>query len=261
MRFAIAGNDVAGLTLALRLRIKGHDVVVHPAATSVGVAEHFTVIAPFRDLFLKSGGALDDLIGLREVVTPLMLATSGVTLELPTAGTQVPVISRALGEAAGQQWSRLLSDAADTWLAVRTGTFTPRSSLHAYLTRHIPDRRLHDLVGALLPSSNMRQLSDAAIVFPYLRQTFGVWEFDGGMQAFERVLRQRCTDLGIEHAAQPAPATALCVDDHFRAVFTAPRGIVRRPVMDAPVTQRLGLPFIGMAAEAIANRIGRANAQ
>ena len=261
MRLAVAGNDIAGLSLALRLRIKGHDVVVHETGHHTPIAEQFTVIAPFRDLFLKSGGALDDHIGLREVIEPLIVSSSGTTIALPAAGTQVPVISRALGTAAGQQWSRLLSDAADTWQAVRTGRFTPRSSLHTYLRQHIKDTRLHDIVYALIPREHPKQLSDATIIAPYLRQTFGVWQFDGGLAAFESVLRDRCIGLGITVSTEPCPADALRVDDYFTPMFTAPQRFLRRPSLTQPVTQRLGLPFIGMAAEAIANRIGRATAQ
>lgn len=261
MPIAVSGNDIAGLSLALRLRIKGHDVVVHPATRQVAIAEQFTVIAPFRDLFLKSGGALDDQISLREVTEPMHVQCGNVTVALPAAGTQVPAITAALGTAAGQQWSRLLSDAADTWQAVRTDTFTPRTSLHAYLRDRVPDQRLHSIVRALSPYPNAKHLSDAAIIGPYLRQTFGVWEFDGGLNALELVLRERCTNLGIAFATQSAPANALAVDDYFQPMFAAARRLRRQPLLLPPVTQRLGLPFIGMAAEAIANRIGRAPAQ
>lgn len=261
MSIAVSGNDIAGLSLALRLRIKGHDVVVHDAPQNVVIAEQFTVIAPFRDLFLKSGGALDDQIGLREVSAPLHVKCGNVTVALPAAGTQVPAVAAALGIDAGRQWSRLLSDAADTWQAVRTGTFTPRTSLHTYLRQHIADQRLRAIVQALAPYPNARHLSDAAIIAPYLRQTFGVWEFDGGLNAFEMVLRERCASLGIAFASQSAPMNARCVDDYFRPMFAAPRRLIRQPSLTPPVTQRLGLPFIGMAAEAIANQIGRATSQ
>lgn len=261
MRLAVAGNDVAGLSLALRLRIKGHDVVVHDTGIRTPIDEQFTVIAPFRDLFLKSGGALDDLIGLHEVIEPLQVQSGSNTLSLPAVGAQVPAISRALGTTAGQQWSRLLSDAAETWQAVRTGHFKPRSSLHAYLRQHIPDKRLHDVLYALTSFEHPKHISDAAIITPYLRQTFGVWKFDGGISALEAVLRDRCTGLGITVSSAPRPVDALTVDDYFAAMFTAPPRFLHRPVLTTPVTQRLGLPFIGMAAEGIANRIGRATAQ
>ena len=261
MRFAIAGNDVAGLTLALRLRIKGHDVVVHPATTPGGIAEHFTVIAPFRDLFLKSGGALDELIGLREVVEPLVIQVDGIRVELPSAGTQVPAIALALGDSAGRQWSGLLSDAADVWSLIRTDMFTPQSSLQRYLRSTLTDKRLHALVTAMSPDLHPNQISNAAIVFPYLRQTFGVWEFEGGLANFERVLRSRCTDLGIALSTDAPPNGALSVASYYDPMFRVPRRLFGQAKNSAPDTQQLGLPFVGMAAEAIANRIGRAKSE
>ena len=261
MRLAVAGHDIAGLSLALRLRIKGHEVVAHEHALPSELAEHFTVIAPFRDLFLKSGHALEDCIGLHEVLEPFVITVDGIRVELPPAGAQVPAIARALGDAAGRQWSRLLSDAADAWSLIRTDTFTPQSSLQRYLRSTVTDSRLHQIVTAMSPVTHPKQISNAAIIYPYLRQTFGVWQFDGGLANFERVLRARCTDLGIELSHDAPPNDALSVSTHFDPMFSAPRRLFGHAKHSPPSTQRLGLPFVGMAAEAIANRIGRAKSE
>lgn len=257
MRIAVAGDDIAGMTLALRLRIKGHDVTVH-AAPAAPIAEQFTVIAPYRDLFLKSGKGLDDLIGLREVTPLLRVNAGGHDIELPPAGAQGPAIARALGEDAAAQWSALLSVAAETWHAIRTKTFTPTASLEKFLQRNLPDTRLHALVHALLPADGAQNLSDAAIVFPYLRQTFGVWEFDGGLNAFSSALRERCLARDVQFSSETAPPDAFTLDEHFAYAFRAPRRWLREPQLQPRITPRLGLPFIGIAAEMIANRVGRA---
>ena len=250
MQIAVTGNDVAGLTLALRLRIKGHEVTVHERTDTHALDEHFTVIAPMRDLFLKSGGALDDLLGIVPVETPLLF--DGVAL--PASGTQVPAVRAAWGDAAGRAWGLLLQQAADVWQAVRTATHTPRRSLHQVARRTFSDARPRALLLATVP--DVAHLSDAALVYPYLRQAFGCWQFDGGMVAFESVLRERCLKLGIQMSTQPAPTSALSVDTHYQRMFIRPPHWLHRGPTN--LTQRLGLPFVGMAAEAIAQRLGRA---
>ena len=250
MHIAVTGNDVAGLTLALRLRIKGHDVTVHERTDAYVLDEQFTVIAPMRDLFLKSGGALDDLLGIVPVDTPLLV--DGVAL--PASGTQVPAVRAAWGDAAGRAWGLLLQQAADVWQDVRTDEHTPRMSLQRVARRTLGDARLRALLLATVP--DVAQLSDAAIVYPYLRQAFGCWQFDGGMVAFETVLRERCLKLGVQIDAGAAPGSAMSVDAHYQRMFIAPPHWLHRGPTN--LTQRLGLPFIGMAAEAIAQRVGRA---
>lgn len=255
MRIAVAGHDIAGMTLALRLRIKGHDVFVHPTGTSFPLSEEFTVIAPMRDLFLKSGGALDDELAFVEVQEPLHCMIDGLAVELPAVGTQVPAITAALGSDAGKQWGMLLQLAAEVWQQVRTDAYRPSSSLGVRLRRTLRDQRLRTLFVATLPGVPPSQLGDTAIVFPYLQQTFGRWRFDGGMAAFSEVLRTRCDTVGVQFIDVPA-AAAMTVQSHYQPMFGRPRRFARRDIPE--LTTRLGLPFIGMAAESVANRIGRA---
>lgn len=252
MHIAIAGNDIAGLTLALRLRIKGHNVTVHDTVTSSPMDHVFTVIAPYRDLFLKSGGALDDLIGIVPVVEPIR--SDGVTL--PASGAQVPAVAGALGEAAAQEWNAFLQSAADVWSRIRVDACVPRGSIEQELRRSLRNPSLRRLAVACFPTSVVGSLSDAAVVFPYLLQTFGRWTFEGGLPRFEQVLRDRCTERGVAFSTARAPAHALALDTHFQSTFGAPRRWFRSP--NTISTQELGLTFVGMAAESMAERIGRA---
>lgn len=255
MRIAVAGHDIAGMTLALRLRIKGHDVFVHPTRTSFPLAEDFTVIAPMRDLFLKSGGALDDDIELLEVREPQHCVLDTIRLELPAVGAQVPAISAVLGDDAGKQWGMLLQQAANVWQQVRTDHYRPSMSLGVRLRRTLRDPHLRELVVATLPDIPLPRLGDAAIVFPYLQQTFGRWRFDGGMAAFAEVLRHRCDTIGVRFVDE-STADAVTLQSHYQRIFGRPRRLGRRDIPE--LTTRLGLPFIGMAAESVANSIGRA---
>lgn len=252
MRIAVSGNDIAGLTLALRLRIKGHDITVHDGVTSTPLHETFTVIAPYRDLFLKSGQELDDAIGIIPFGEPVN--SNGVML--PASGAQAPVVASALGGAAAQEWNSFLQAAADVWAKVRVDAYVPRNSFMQVLKRSLRTPQLAQLAIACLPTPNVGSLSDGAVVFPYLLQTFGRWTFEGGLPQFEHVLRERCAQRGVEFSASSAPAEALSVKHHFTAMFSAPKRWPRRAI--AISTHELGLPFIGMAAESMAERIGRA---
>lgn len=248
----MAGDDVPGLTLALRLRMKGHDVVVHNMTRHRTPAEIFTVVAPYRDLFLKSGGPLET--GITQVHTPLTRNLAGAVVEFPSVGAQHPAIEQALGREAADAWRALLADAADMWAAVRTGTHMPRHSFRRLLRVRLASPTLRALAESFLPTPG--RFSDAGVVFPYLVQTFGCWQFDGGMTAFESTLRARCVDRGVRFDVDSAPRSALSLDDFYTTMFSAPRRVlVRRQDIE---THTLGLPFIGMAAEAIAERIGRA---
>lgn len=252
MHIAVAGNDIAGLTLALRLRIKGHDVTVHDTVVSSPLDDVFTVIAPYRDLFLKSGEALDDVIGILPVTEPIR---SG-EVALPPSGAQGPAVASALGDTAAKEWNAFLQSTAAVWAKLRVDAYVPRSSLERALQQSLRSSELRRLAIACLPTPAVDSLSDAAAVFPYLVQTFGLWTFDGGLPRFAHVLRERCTQRGVEFSASPAPTDALTVDAHFHAMFAAPRRWPRRS--KTLRTQDLGLPFIGMAAESMAERIGRA---
>lgn len=253
MRIAVAGDDIAGLTLALRLRIKGHEVVVHRTATAMPtLAEQFTVIAPVRDLFLKSGGALEEQIDLVPVEQPIVI--DGVAVSIPAAGAQAPAILAALGPQAAAEWTALLDRAADTWSRVRTGHYRPTTSLQRFARTELRDPQLRALLLGFGPSG--ADLSDAAIVFPYLTQTFGRWTFAGGLPAFESVLRERCGQRGVVIDAAPAPLAVMTTDLHFSSMFAAPKRWYGRA--RTVHTTSLGLPFVGMAAEAIADAVGRA---
>lgn len=251
MQLAVTGNGIAGLTLALRVALKGHEVTVHDAETALP-AETFTAIAPYRDLFLKSGDALDDVITIVAVDTPWQCGV----ITMPSSGAQAPAIASQLGDAAAAEWSTFLQHAADVWSAIRTGSYTPKRTLPRRLRRDLSATNLRELAESCLPGGVATDYSEAAVVFPYLIQTFGQWQFEGGMQQFETVLRLRCRERGVRFAAHAAPHHALDTGDSFSAVFAAPKRLfgASRTI----TTQQLGLPFIGMAAEAMADRIGRA---
>ena len=85
------------------------------------------------------------------------------------------------------------------------------------------------------------------------RQGFdNVYLLTDGLEGF----RERCLKLGVQIDAGAAPGSAMSLDTHYQRMFIAPPHWLHRGPTN--LTQRLGLPFIGMAAEAIAQRVGRA---
>ena len=253
-QYRIEDDGIAGLTLALRLRLRGHGVSLADASERV-LDEEFTLPAPYRDLFLRSGSPLYDAVPFTEA-PGRRVTIDGVHLQLPAAGAHAPVIGAALGAGAGAQWAAFIEDAADIWSSLRKGTYTSSRTLEALATRHLQDARLRRLLEAHLTPYGLDagHVGDAAAVLPYLEQTFGRWRFAGGMEALEGQLRSRCEAMGVDYADDGEP---IALDGFWAGAFRAPAGRWRRRPTVEVNTQALGLPWIGMAAEYIAAALPR----
>lgn len=254
-RYEVEDDGIAGLTLALRLRLRGHDIALVPTHRRVDPPEIFTLPAPYRDLFLKSGGALE-AVAPQAAAPGRLYVIDGTALQLPAVGQHAPVVSAALGSAAGTEWAMLLRTAADIWSSLRRDRYSSQGTLHALMRRKLRDRRLRELMSVLAADHGVDAgiIGDAAVVLPYLDQTFGRWQFIDGMSALEHSLRERCERLGVQ--TEGNGGTHMTLENFWAGPFSAPRSWRRRT--EAPVsTQALGLPWIGMAAERIAERIGR----
>ena len=256
-RYEVDDDGIPGLTLALRLRLKGHQVALAPSGARVELDQTFTLPAPYRDLLLKSGVALEDATPLR-AAPGRRFTIDGHVIELPHVGPHSGAIGEALGAPAGRQWAALIRVAADTWGTLRTGTHVSRRSLSALMRDELRDRRLRQLLEAYLEPHGLAAASigDAAVVLPYLDQTFGRWQFGHGLASLEAELRTRCARLGV--ATQPNAGEYLSLDSYWTAQFAAPKPWWRSGEVDSLSTAGLGLPWVGMAADFIADRIGRA---
>ena len=264
-RFEISDDGIPGLTLALRLRLKGHAVALVDTSAKRALASVFTLPAPYRDLFLKTGAAIEDVLGI-EAAPGRSFEIEGVSIDLPSVGQHSTVIAERLGTKAGEQWSELMRHAAEVWSALRKGGSESDTALRGARHHALHDRRLRQLLdeyvsehGLLVGSSGI-----AAGTLPYLDQTFGRWRFVGGMSALEQELRQRCEALEVQWGSNAGEYLSL--ESFWTGSFTtAQRRWKRMPVNQVamPVNQvashSLGLPWIGMAAEHIAERIGRAS--
>ncbi len=252
-RFAIADDGIPGLTLALRLRLKGHEVALVDSSAERTLDAVFTLPAPYRDLFLKSGAAIEDVLCIK-AAPGRSFQIDGVSIDLPSVGQHATVIAQQLGINAGAQWSSLMRDAAETWSVIRKGG----SGIN---TRHrdVRDRRLRQLLDEYVSAHGLPPgyRGAAAATLPYLDQTFGRWQFDGGMSALVQALRQRCEALEVCWGSNAGEYLSL--ESFWTGSFTASKRWRRSQPTEQIRSHALGLPWVAMAAEHMAERIGRAS--
>lgn len=256
-RFEVDDDGIPGLTLALRLRLKGHDVALSPVRTPAVLDGTFTLPAPYRDLLLKSGGPLETSLPL----TPAVGRTfrlDGLELVLPHVGPHSTAIGEALGATAGRQWAALIRVAADIWGTLRTGAYVSSGDLPSLARQHLHDQRLRQLLDAYVEPHGLTpsQCGDAAVVLPYLDQTFGCWQFESGLQGLTDELRRRCSALGV--VAESNAGEHLSTASYWTSQLSAPKRRWRSRHTDPVSSAALGLPWVGMAADFVAERVGRA---
>ena len=242
----VADNGIPGLTLALRMRLRRHEVTLVPAERRELVSEVFTLPAPYRDLALKTGTALEEAIGL-EAAPGHTFTIDGHSVRFPSAGQQASALRSAFGADAAAQWAAMVHDAADVWFSVRSGGYRSTTTAQRRARQHLRDASVRTLFAQYLERYGLDEESvgDAAVVLPYLDQTFGRWCIPGGLTALEAQLRERCDALGIESTEHGEPIPA---GGEWDATFAAPSNWRRRGrgrVDDCA----LGLPWVGIAAQ------------
>lgn len=136
----VRGASLSGMAAAARLARAGHHVVLdadglpdggHWAARrQLGMVlddlpQTFLLPASWRDLFKKSGRALDaELSAHRLAMVPapdqLHRFADGREFALPTErGAQVHAVAAAFGHRAAEQWTALLDELDELWMALR----------------------------------------------------------------------------------------------------------------------------------------------
>lgn len=180
-RAIVIGAGVGGLSVALRLRNLGYDVVVLEKSNSYGGKlrryEHegfifdlgpslFTLPAVYRDLFLKTGKPLEDEIELIALDIAFRYRfEDGSVLKLPGNSPKriSTAIAQQLSEAAGDQWLNFIKRAGDMWQITRTRVLEqPITSL-----REFGNISLHD-VKTIAPWKSLRDLAKEYLSDPRL---------------------------------------------------------------------------------------------
>jgi phytoene desaturase len=228
------------MAAAARLAVKGHDVMLLEQGTRFGgkLARYerdgfvfdtgpslFTLPAVYRDLFLKTGKALEEAVDIVPLDTAFAYRfPDGSTLELP--GTDPARIARAMGEQLGgeaaQDWRGLMARAAEVWRITRrpfiqsplegAGTLirlatdprevkavAPFTSLRRLGRKHLQDPRQVMILDryATYQGSDPRKAPAALMTVPYVEQEFGAWHLGGGLATLADALVARCEERGV----------------------------------------------------------------
>ncbi len=252
------------MAVAARLSVKGHHVTVFEQADSVGgKAAAFrrdgfvfdtgpslvTLPAVYRDLFLKTGTALEECVDLQ----PVELGTAyrwadGTQVTLP--GVSPAAVATALGNALGgsarADWLALISRAADIWRITRKPflesplggprdlfalarnprdikTVAPAMSLRGLGRRYLRDPRLRMLLDryATYSGSDPRKAPAALATIPYVEQTFGSWHISGGVHTLASALADRCAERKVDIRLNTDVVRVAVSDDHVTGVELA----------------------------------------
>lgn len=231
---------MGGMAAAARLRVKGHDVTILEQSERTGgkLARYerdgfvfdtgpslFTLPAVYRDLFLKTGRALEESVDIQPLDTAFGYRfADGSTLEVP--GVDPGRIARAMGDQLGgtadDDWRGLMARASEVWRITR-GPFlqsplegastlvrlatdprevravAPFTSLRNLGRKLLRDPRQVTLLDryATYQGSDPRKAPAALMTVPYVEQTFGAWHLGGGVATLADALTARCAERGV----------------------------------------------------------------
>jgi phytoene desaturase len=240
-RIVVVGAGLSGLAVAARLAAARHQVTVCEQHDTVGgkLGLHrrdgfafdtgpslLTLPAVYRDLFLKTGAPLEDVLPIAPVdpVCHYRFA-DGVELDMPNVSR--PRIAAAwddaVGAGAGADWTSFLDRAGRIWNVTR-GPFLesaldgPRTLLS--LSRRVSDlrtvapwRSLRGLGRQYLRDPHQRMFLDryatytgsdprrapaALAAVPFVEQSFGAWYVPGGLRLLAEAVAERAVACGAE---------------------------------------------------------------
>jgi len=239
-RVVVIGSGAGGLAVAARLAVKGHQVQVLEQAPTFGgkLAGYtrdgfvfdtgpslFTLPAVYRDLFLKTGGPLEEAVDLQPVEPAFAYHwADGAHAVLPGVNPArcADALGDALGGRAAEQWRALIARGSAMWQVTREpflqsplagwktllglarspadiATVAPFTTLRALGRSTFTDPRLVTLLDryATYSGSDPRQAPAVLATIPYMEQTFGAWHIGGGLARLADALVQRCLDRGV----------------------------------------------------------------
>lgn len=209
--------------------------------------------AVYRDLFVKTGKEpLEECVALSQVdPASRHVFADGTRVDLPNAsraGT-VAALDAALGAGTGERWGDFLVRAREAWdrtrrplleepqpadpaplarepyPALKAGLLRrPTTTLAQVGARELRDPRLAALLDAYAWSYGFDPATApaAAVVLPYMEQTFGSWYVSGGIRALADAVFERCRKRRVEFVFD-TPVEGVLEKDG-RAVGVRPAG-------------------------------------
>jgi phytoene desaturase len=237
----VIGAGIGGMSAAARLAKAGHKVKVFEASSRTGgkcqtkwIGDYafdtgpslLTLPAVYRDLFLKTGKRIENVLEI-EPVDPAFTynfsdQTKIVFPNLSLTGI-CNSIERALGKDAGNQWHNLMQRAEHMW-DVSRGPFVeselksifkllrrknflgdlrviaPLISLRKLTSRYTTNPYLTKIIDryATYSGSDPRKVPAVLLTIAFVESTFGAWHIKGGVGELATALELRCRDLGVE---------------------------------------------------------------
>jgi phytoene desaturase len=239
-RILVIGAGVGGLAVAARLAVRRHDVTILEQADRVGGKLHtyrrdgfafdtgpslFTLPAVYRDLFLKTGGPLEDAVDLQPVEPGFGYHfVDGSSVVVP--GVDPARAARSFGEAFGgsaaDDWLQLIERGGQMWRLTRepflqspldgwrtllkvaspsaVRMVAPRTTLRELGREYLADPRLRQVLDryATYSGSDPRRAPAVFATIPYMEQTFGAWHLGGGVGTLADALAKRCDERGVD---------------------------------------------------------------
>ncbi len=239
-RIVVIGAGVGGLAVAARLAVRRHEVTILEQADRVGGKLHtyrregfafdtgpslFTLPAVYRDLFLKTGGPLEEAVDLQPVEPGFGYHfADGSSVVVP--GVDPARAARAFGEAFGgtadDDWRALIERGGQMWRLTRepflqspldgwrtllkvaspsaVRTVAPRTTLRELGRQYLSDPRLRQVLDryATYSGSDPRRAPAVFATIPYMEQTFGAWHLGGGVGTLADALAKRCEERGVD---------------------------------------------------------------
>ncbi len=236
----VVGAGVGGLAVAARLAVRGFAVTVLEQSGSTGGKlatlraggfafdtgpSLLTLPAVYRDLFLKTGGPLEESVDLQPVDPGFTYRfADGTTVTVPGVdpARAAAAFGAALGGTAERDWRAVIERAGRMWRLTREPVLaSPLAGWRTLLdlARSVDDVRtiapwdsLRDLGRDLVADPRLRQVLDRYATYtgsdprrapavlatiPYLEQTFGAWHLGGGLGTLAEALTARCADRGV----------------------------------------------------------------
>jgi phytoene desaturase len=239
-RVIVIGGGAGGMATAARLSVKGHTVTLIEQSARLGGKlgryerdgfvfdtgpSLFTLPAVYRDLFLKTGGALEDAVDLQEIDPAFGYHfADGTSVVIPgvNPARAADAMQEAFGGTSGADWRALTERAGAMWRITRepflqsplpdwrtlmslarnpgdVRTIAPFSNLRKLGREFLKDPRQRQMLDryATYTGSDPRQAPAVLATIPYIEQTFGAWHLGGGVSDLARALEQRLGERGV----------------------------------------------------------------
>lgn len=236
----VIGAGAGGMAVAARLAARGHAVTVLEQSDRAGgkLARYqrdgfvfdtgpslFTLPAVYRDLFLKTGGALEEAVDLQPVEPAFgyhFADGSEVTVPGVDPAKAALAFGTAFGGTAAEDWRRLMDRGGRMWRLTRepflqspldgwrtllklanpsdVRTVAPMTSLRDLGREYLDDWRLRQVLDryATYSGSDPRKAPAVFATVPYMEQTFGAWHLGGGLGTLADALARRCSERGVD---------------------------------------------------------------